>query len=61
MPLKTVEQLNITRVGRYALNCELVHGANRTPLTFIGEDPNSNRGAAEFYDALEVAVQAPET
>lgn len=56
--LASVDQLNMVRVGQYALHCVLVHGAHETPLVVLGETPKNNRGAIEFYEALEEAIRA---
>lgn len=55
--LHEVSQLYVSRVGRYAVHCVLEHAGQQTPLVFNGEDDKSNRGASEFYEAIETATQ----
>jgi hypothetical protein len=55
--LSEVSHLYVSRSGRYALHCVVEHGGREIDMVFHGEDDKSNRGAPEFYAALEGAIQ----
>jgi hypothetical protein len=55
--LRRVERLYTRPARPEALGCVLVDDTREVPLTLLGEDDSSDKGAREFYEALGQAIR----